>query len=181
MRDRNGFTMIEMLMVVTVIAVMVMIVAPKIDVASYRLNAAGQAVGTTLLAVQRQAITQQHDIVVQFVTAEQVLRVHEDRNNDGLVDAGERVRGVSLGEHVMFGLGGAAARPMGPAPINFMKTVRGLPAVVFHRDGSASEAGGFYITYATGTRAKDTRAIEIERATGRALWFRYSTTWRRVF
>ncbi len=182
MQDRKGFTVIELVMVVTIVGLLVLIVAPKIDVAGMRLNAAGQAVGATLLAVQRQAITQQHDIIVQFDATQQLMRIHEDRNNDGLVDAGERVRGVSLGEHVIYGLGGATARPMGPGPINFTKVVRGLPAVVFHRDGSASEAGGFYLTYATGTHAKDTRAIELERATGRALWFRYlPPNWKKVF
>jgi hypothetical protein len=71
---------------------------------------------------------------------------------------------------------------MGGNPINFTKQVGGMPAVVFHRDGSASEFGGFYLTFATGNRAKDTRAVEIERATGRAVWYRYSPpSWRRIF
>lgn len=183
MKRENGYTLIEIMFVVAIVSVLVMMVAPKIDVAKYRLDAAGQAVGATLLAVQRQSITQQHDIIVQLDVATQSLRVHEDRNNNGLQDVGERVRGIPLGEHVMFGLGGATPRPMGGNPINFTNLVGGKPAVTFHRDGSASEAGGFYMTFAAGNRAKDTRAVEIERATGRAVWYRFSppSTWKRIF
>jgi hypothetical protein len=61
-----------------------------------------------------------------------------------------------------------------------------MPAVVFHRDGSASEAGGFYLTSTraatSGAHVEDTRAIELERATGRASWYKYGPPlWRRAF
>jgi prepilin-type N-terminal cleavage/methylation domain-containing protein len=182
MRTHRGFTLIEMLLVMSILGMLVLLVAPQIDTARFKVDAAVNAVGTTLLTAQRQAITQQHDIIVQFDEALQSMRIHDDRNNDAVIDAGERVRGVPLGEHIVFGLAGAPPRPMGAGPITFTKLVRGLPAVVFHRDGSASEAGGFYLTFATGTRPEVTRSVEIERATGRALWYRYAPpTWRKVF
>lgn len=62
----------------------------------------------------------------------------------------------------------------------------GLPALTFHRDGSASEEGGFYITsrraQVVGGYPQDTRAVEVERATGRPSWYRAGINeWHRGF
>jgi prepilin-type N-terminal cleavage/methylation domain-containing protein len=181
-----GFSLIEILIVLAILGIVVAMVAPKIDLTRYRLESEMQGVGMTLLASERQAITQQHDVIVMFDAAQGLIRIHDDKNNNGLADAGERVRGVAIGEGVVFGRASAPARPMGSGPVTFTKIVNGLPAVVFHRDGSASEAGGFYLTSVraatSGTHVEDTRAIELERATGRASWYRYGPpSWRRAF
>jgi hypothetical protein len=67
---------------------------------------------------------------------------------------------------------------MGGAAVNFTRTQGLLPIVIFHRDGSASENGGLYVTTVAGLslgRPGDVRAIEVSRATGRATWFSYAT------
>lgn len=181
-----GFTLIEMLIVLVVIGLVVGLAAPKIDVTKFRVESAMQGVGMALLAVERQAITQQHDVIVMFDVPNNLIRIHDDANNNGIVDPGERIRGLPLGEGIIFGRAGVTPRPMGGGSVNFVKVVAGLPAVVFHRDGSASEAGGFYLTSnraATGgTHLDDTRAVELERATGRAMWFKYGTGgWVQAF
>jgi prepilin-type N-terminal cleavage/methylation domain-containing protein len=181
-----GFTLIEILTVLVVIGLVVAFAAPKIDVTKFKVESAMQGMGTLLLASERQAITTEHDIILLFDVPRQSIRVHEDVNNNGLVDAGERVRGVPLGESIVFGRGGATARPMGAAAITFTKIIGGYPALVFHRDGSASEAKGFYLTSvgaaAGTTRKTDARAIEVEAATGRASWYRFNgTKWVRAF
>jgi prepilin-type N-terminal cleavage/methylation domain-containing protein len=185
-RSAFGFTLVEMLIVLVVIGLVVGLAAPKIDVIKFRIQSAMQGVGMTLLAVERQAITQQHDVIVMFDVANNLIRIHDDANNNGIVDPGERVRGMPLGEGIVFGRAGVTPRPMGGGAVNFTKVVAGLPAVVFHRDGSASEAGGFYITSnraaLSGVHLDDTRSVELERATGRALWFRYGAGgWQQVF
>ena len=182
----RGFTLMELIIVMVLIGLIVTMAAPRIDFLKFRVDSAMTGVGTTLLAVERQAITQQHDIIIRFDVANNAIRIHEDRNNNGLQDVGERVRGKPLGEAIVFGRGGAAARPMGPGPVTFTKIVIGMPALVFHRDGSASEEAGFYLTSARAaagtTRPKDARAIEVEAATGRASWYRYNgTQWVRAF
>jgi prepilin-type N-terminal cleavage/methylation domain-containing protein len=181
-----GFSLIELLIVLAILGLLVAMVAPKIDITKYRLESEMQGVGMTLLAAERQAITQQHDVILIFDAGQGLIRIHDDKNNNGLVNTGERVRGVALGEGVVFGRASAPARPMGSGPVTFTKIINGLPAVVFHRDGSASEAGGFYLTSVraatSGTHLEDTRAIELERATGRASWYRYGPPfWRRAF
>jgi type II secretory pathway pseudopilin PulG len=154
---------IELVIVMILIGLVVSIAAPRIDVTKYKVESAMQGLGTMLLAQERLAITKQHDIIVTFDLANNSMRIHEDRNNSGTVDVGERVRGMTLGESIVYGLGGAPPRPMGAGPITFAKRVGALPALVFHRDGSASEAAGFYITSvraaATGSRKTYARAF----------------------
>jgi hypothetical protein len=85
-------------------------------------------------------------------------------------------------EGAVFGLGGAPARPMGATAVTFTKILQGLPALIFHRTGSASEAKGIYVTSGRPGHPEDTRALEVERSTGRVSWYRYGPpSWRRGF
>ena len=145
-----------------------------------------QDVGTTLVAAQQFAVTRQHDVVVRFDQSAVALHLHFDADNDGAVDSDERMRTVALGEHIVFGAAGATPRPMGAGPVTFTHTSGGQPAVVFHRSGSASQAGGIYLTSVRATRSSefrnDTRVIEVERSTGRVSWFRWlDGSWKRGF
>ncbi|HUL03147.1 MAG TPA: type II secretion system protein [Gemmatimonadales bacterium] len=189
MRDsRRGFTFIEILIVVLILGMVAAFAAPKIDVTKFKVESAMQTMGMTLLALERQSIAQQHDIIVMFDQTQNALRVHEDNNNSGTMDAGERVRRIPLGDDIVFGRGAAAAMAsIGAGPVSFTKTIGGYQALVFHRDGSASEAAGFYLTSRRGMKysgyPQDSRAIVLDRATGRASWFRYSNlgAWVRAF
>lgn len=183
---RSGFTLIELVMVMAMIGIMVAIAAPRIDIAGYRVNSALQVFGTTILTAQRQALTQQHDIIVQFDTASRSLVLHQDRDNDGVVDVGEPTRRVNMGESVVFGLGDAPARGNLSDPITFTRRIDGLRALIFHRDGSASEGGGFYLTTDKAAGASNlpqhSRLVLVERATGRATAYRYlGSSWRKSF
>ncbi len=186
LRSKRGVSIAELMTVVVIVGLTTAIVAPKLDLPHYAIEADMRAIGTTLMVAQRDAVAAQHDVIVSFDSAGRELRIHWDKDNDGTVDVGERVRTVGLGDGVVFGRPSAVtARSFGAAAINF-GTHNGLPAVTFHRAGSASESGGLYLTSIRATRAgstrtDDTRAIEFERATGRAEWFRYRGTWQRGF
>ena len=180
--DRSGFTLVELLMVVVIVGMMAGIAIPRSGLASYQANSGARVVATALSHAQRLAVSQQSDVRVAFDVANNQLRVHEDRNNDNVIDAAERVVFNPLPEGVGFGLGPAVARDMGEEIVNFTRTQDGLPVLVFHRDGTTSESGGVYLSTMTGLsvgRAEDVRAVEIARATGRATWFSFATgTWR---
>jgi len=119
-RSAFGFTLIEMLIVLVVIGLVVGLAAPKIDVIKFRVQSAMQGVGMTMLAVERQAITQQHDVIVMFDVPNNLIRIHDDANNNGIVDPGERVRGMPLGEGIVFGHPSSVTpRPMGIAAVSF--------------------------------------------------------------
>ncbi|MBK6421359.1 MAG: hypothetical protein IPF77_03910 [Gemmatimonadetes bacterium] len=88
---------------------------------------------------------------------------------------------------VLFRTSGATALAFGAAVCSFTRTQGGLPAIVFHRDGTANESGGLYLTTAK-AYAQDQagmsrgafkqRAVAIDQATGRAFWWTYANgTW----
>ena len=186
--NRSAVTLIELLMVVTIIGVVVGIGVWKIDVARYQINGDQQVVGTALIAAQREAIAKQHNMIVVFDAGNSAMRIVSDSNNNGQADANENVRTITLGDRVRYGLGTATAMSWGSSAISFttLEGGSGLPCVIFYRNGSASESRGVYLS---STRAqsdpafvRDIRAIHVERATGRAEWWHYDgSTWVRGF
>ena len=182
----RGFTLLEMLLVIVIFGFLVTLVAPKIDLQKFTVDSAMQSAGTTLLVAQRLAVTRQHNIIVAFDTSAEAIRILDDANNNGSADPGEHLRVVPLSEHVVFGQGGAPPLGAWAGPVSFTKTFGTLPAVTFHRDGSASEAGAVYLTTARAAagpgHAGDTRVIETDRATARVSWYRAAPpNWKRGF
>lgn len=177
----QAFTLIEILMVVTIIGLVAAFALPKLDTRSYRMNGAVRDLSSVMVVAQRTAVTKQSNVNLLFDQSGRTLRLHEDDNNDAIIQPLERVRGYPLGENVVFGLSGAPQRVYA-APISFSRTVNGMPALIFRRDGSASENGGFYITHENSNRTKDARSIEIQRASGRVSWYQYSgSQWVKRF
>jgi type II secretory pathway pseudopilin PulG len=186
LRSTRGMSMAELIAVLGIIGLTTAIVAPKLDVPHYAIDGAMRSVGTALMAAQRDAVASQHNVIVAFDAASGGIRIHWDADNDEVEDSGERIRVIPLEEGVTFGRAPTVpARSFGTSDINF-STVGSDPAVIFRRNGSASESGGLYLTSVRSlrpgvSRPNDTRAIEFERATGRAEWFRYQGAWRRGF
>lgn len=186
--NRTAVTLIELLIVMTIIGVIAGIAFWKIDIARYQINGDQQVVGTALIAAQREAIAKQHNMIVVFDAVHATMLVVSDSNNNGQADGNENVRVIALGDRVRYGLGTATPMSWGASDISFttLETNSGLPCVIFYRNGSASESRGVYLA---STRAlsdpafvRDIRAIHVERATGRAEWWHYDgSTWIRGF
>ncbi|HET8657143.1 MAG TPA: type II secretion system protein [Longimicrobiaceae bacterium] len=179
-RQAAGYTLIEVCTILVVLGILAAIAVPRLDFSGYAVDTAAQTASAVLLSAQRQAVQREHNVVVAFDTAGARLRIHDDANNNLQVDAGEEVRYESLGDAVHFGHGTAPAGAPGEGAVGFIFQQDGMPALVFHRDGSASEEGGFYITSTQGlldpAHAHDARAGMIQRSTGRALWYSYGTS-----
>jgi len=189
-RPRAGFTLIELLIVILIIAITASIALPRVNLSRLRSKAAIQTLGTTMLALQRDAIAKQHNIVVMIDANARSIRVLYDSTNDIRISTNERVRMVSLGEEIVIGKPAAVpSRAFGSNPVNFTTTEQttGLPAIVLYRNGSAKESGGLYLTTIRAMRGvagheNETWAMEIVRATGRAEWLRWNgIAWVRGF
>lgn len=185
--SRSGFSLVEMLIVVVVIGMTVVLVAPKINFGHYQIDGAMQSIGFQLMAAQREAISQQHDVIVEFDAANRALIIIDDNNNNRTVDAGERTRTYTLENLVRFGRASASALSFGSADITFTQTVNGLPSVTFHRNGAASQDGAVYLSSTRAiagdaSRQSDTRAVAVDRPTGRVEWWRYDgSAWHQGF
>ena len=174
---RNGFTLIEVLAALVIVGILSALALPRIDLEAYKVNSAVRSTTSTLTYAQRLAVTLQHDIRVSFDSTNARIRIHEDANNNGLMDGSERVTSLPLEGGVTLGRATAPAAPFGPAAVNFTQTQAGLPVLVFRRDGTASENGGFYLTTkksAVLSNPYRSRAGQIIRGSGRVIWQRYT-------
>ena len=185
---RRGFTLIEMLLVMIIIGILATIMVPRLDTSKGRAKAAALRLGTTLLAVQREAIGKQHQMVVMVDTVGRRLRILDDSTNDGIWNNSERVRSMEIGDGIAFGRpAGVSARPFGGSAVAFttVEPTTGLPAIVFYRNGSTQEYGGLYLSSPkalSGATSEGIWAVEITRATGRAEWYNWNGTgWKRGF
>ncbi len=175
--ERQGFSLIEVLSVIVIMGLLAAVAIPRSGISSYQANSGAQVVSATLAYAQRQAISRQADTRVAFDLPNNRLRIHEDRNNDNVIDAGERMTFTNLPEGITFGRGTAAARAIGGGVVTFTRAQGILPVLVFRRDGTASEDGGVYLSTIAGLsidRTSDVRAVEISWATGRTTWFSYA-------
>jgi Tfp pilus assembly protein FimT len=175
-----------MMIVVVVMAIVAAFAIPKLNLEGYKVTSAVRGITASLSYAQRLSVSLQHDVRVAFDVTGNRLRVHEDNNNDGVINNNERVTYTNLEDGVVFGRG--TATPLvyttggtGTQTINLTLTQGTWPVIVFRRDGSASENGGFYINtmrgIANGTN-QWVRGAEIIRSTGRIIWYSYATgTW----
>jgi len=189
-RTRAGFTLIELVIVIVMIGIVTTIALPRINLSAIRSKTAIQTLGTTMLALQREAIGKQHNMVVVIDQPRAALRAVFDSTNDLTFNNNERMRNIPLGEEIVFGKPAAVpARSFGSNPVNFttVEPSSGLPAIVLYRNGSAREFGGLYLSTTKAMAGapgheNETWAMEIIRATGRAEWLRWNgTAWVRGF
>lgn len=186
LHSRAGLTIIEMMMVVALMGLVLGMALPRVNIEGARVNATIRSLAAALAVAQRLAVTEQHNVIVAFDSASGRIRIHSDDNNNGAIDASERVRSTPLGEGVIFGRGSVppltyTTGSTSASTFSFTRTSTGYPAITFRRDGSASENGGFYLTTNKGAASGNTswsRAAEVIRSSGRVLWYSYASgTW----
>ena len=177
--------MIETLMVLVIMGVLMAIAAPRLDVFKYRADAGALQVRALLMQAQRDAIVRQHDLVVSIDVPRGRLILAYDQNNDGTIASSERIRTQSLPENARFApppapIPGSGLTDYGAIRAQSLRSVSGLPSVVFRRDGSVST---ILELYTTSSRAKpeDFRAITVVAATGRTSYLRFNgSSWSQA-
>lgn len=182
--QRRGFTMIEVMMVVIIVGVLLAVAIPRFPVNAARSDAGVRMVRGLLQVAQRSAVTRQSSVIIGIDATNNRFRIHEDTDNDQTVDSGERVRSEPLQEGVVLGTPGWGSGVNGTvaAPVvgTALRTIEGLPSVIFRRDGSASSDVEIYMSARTGA-ADSWRAVVVTPSTGRPDAWRASTqVWRRM-
>lgn len=177
---RPAFSLIEMVVVVSVLAILTAMAAPRFDFAGYKMDAAARLTRSTLQKAERIAVTRQFDVIVSFDAGRNAMRVLEDANNSGSADAGEVTRWYPLEEGARF-----AAPPQGVnGPVSTsivgvnVQGRDGMPSITYRRDGSASTDLEVYMTSAVNSDAH-WRGVTVVESTGRAGWFKLAgTAWK---
>jgi prepilin-type N-terminal cleavage/methylation domain-containing protein len=180
---RPGITAIELLIVLAIIAIIASIAFPKVNFAQFQVDAGARIVRISLQNAQRLAVTRQYDVVVSFDTAGRRVRVLEDNNNNASIDNGEHVTWHALDDNVHFATPPASADATpatGPIVGSNVKTIDGMPSVVFRRDGAASTDLDVYLT-SKRAQNNDYRVVQVVQSTGRTEWRRYlNNKWVRA-
>jgi prepilin-type N-terminal cleavage/methylation domain-containing protein len=166
---RRGFTLIEVILSLSVFGIIVLMAMPRFDMLSRRVVTTERQLNTILLRAQQMAVTRQHDINVLFDAGAAAIILHADGNGNGVRDPGEAEWRHELEPGVHFIRGAVPAGLPGNDVITFLRRLDDLPLLTFHRSGSVSEAGGFYLgtdRSAGGERPGDARLFVIDRGTG---------------
>ena len=182
-RRRHGFSLIELLIVMSLLAILATMAIPKSRTSQYRADAAAVLTRSLLQTSQRNAITRQSNIIVSIDTVNQRLRFVEDYNNNDTLNTTDRVTFRRLEEGARFArppmgrVGGGSAT--GAVQGSALRTVSSLPGLIFRRDGSASTDLELYVTMRAEV-ATEYRALVVAPTTGRVDLYKWTgTAWAR--
>jgi type II secretory pathway pseudopilin PulG len=178
-------TLVELMIVLTMIGVVAGLGLPRLNLGDYRADAAAQQVRSVLQTAQRTSLTRQYDVIVSVDTVQGGLRIAEDVNNNGSIEISEWKFWRPLGEGNRFRVppsGLTTTVPTASVVGSQLTTVDKLPSVIFHRDGSASSDAEVYVA-STSRQRTDFRAVGLTRSTGRSELYRLAgsgtgATWR---
>ena len=182
---RKGMSLIELLTVIVIIGVMAMFALPRMRIDRYSVDGAVRTISMALMVAQREAVSRGHNVIVVFDTSSNVIRTVWDGNNNFIIDAGEKTRPFLIPERVVFGRGsGVPALNGAGAMVPSLREVSGMPAMALQRTGSTDKAFVMYFTTQSArsgmSEHNDTRAMVVERATGRPTWWIYTQgSWKR--
>jgi prepilin-type N-terminal cleavage/methylation domain-containing protein len=176
--NRPAFTMIEIVIVLVLMSVVAAMAIPKLNLSQFRADAAAQQVRSVFQTAQRTSLTRQYDVIVSVDTQQFGLRIAEDSSNDGSIQVGEWKFWRPTGEGNRFAtppVGVSGGTVSSPVVGSQLRTVDGMPSVIFHRDGSSTSDAEIYVA-STYKGRTDFRAITLTRATGRTELLRLAGT-----
>jgi prepilin-type N-terminal cleavage/methylation domain-containing protein len=170
--NRPGYTLMEIVVVLMLTGIVAALTYPKIDVGRYKADSVVTTVRSVMQQAQRASLVSQHDVIVTFDTEANEIRVAWDKNNNKVLDPGERVTNTKLSSGNKFakpdmGVRGAVNAAVVGANV---KMVESKPTVTFHRDGSLSSDLEVYMS-TIGSPIR-WRAVTVVQATGRTDWYR---------
>lgn len=181
MSRRSGFSMLELLSTMTIMAIIAGMAIPRMDLARARSDAALRQVTMLCIQAQRTALTRQYNVILSVDQVNSRIRLVEDRNNSGTFDAGDRAVWTALESGIRFvatptALDGLSGTVIFVKP----KLLDTYQSVIFRRNGAAS-SDGVVVFSAKASDVGAARAVLITQSTGRADGYKYTgTAWVRA-
>jgi prepilin-type N-terminal cleavage/methylation domain-containing protein len=184
MKHRRGYTLIEMMIVVTLIAIVTATAMPHIDYQAFRQDGAARAIKTAMQGAQAYAVSSQHNVFVDVDQPHSILYVVYDYNDNLQWDAAnnEHLIAVPLLDGAIIAQPPAALPGTGAPTAGIGMTTPAIVAVAgktastigytYRADGAVSTDVQIYINSKRGL-TRDWRAVSIIPATGRVDWYKY--------
>ena len=181
LRDKKGFTMIELLTVTAIIGITAAIAIPNIIswIPTIRVNSAARDLVSEMQLARMKAVSERNDYVITFDTSTNQYSVYDDGDNDfstAGAEASELVKTVDVDADysgIQFGYVAGETGTSGTA-ISASVTFSGLNET-FEPNGTANKMGTIYLIPTediAGSRRDRQRAITVIQ-TGRIKLWKY--------
>ena len=175
-RLRAGFSLLEIMTTLVIAGVIMGWAFIKLDPRRNQADAGIIVVKTVMQQAMRNSVQRQHDVLISFDVTGNRVRYAEDVNNNGQVDAGEKVLWRPLENQTKFATPAALiAGGYTPAAVvgGRLRTVDGFPTVIARCGGSLSSDLQVFVTSLRGSR-DDYRAVAVTQPTGRVETYTYA-------
>lgn len=182
-RAPRGFTLVEILFVIALIGLVAGFAVTRVSFWGYRMDANIRLMQNAIIGAQQTAITRNVAVQVMFDANNHRLRILQDYNNNGVMDATDTVRYRPLADGAQFQSppntidGVAAAYMTGSGVVE-----TGNPMQLAIRIGPNGSLSGDAVVYIGSPRhlPEDFRALTIVGATARTgFWSRGGGSWRQ--
>ncbi len=185
LESKKGFTLIEMIITMAIIGIVSAIAIPNFSKwkEKHEIDGQAQKIYFDLMLARTAAVKSNNDVRVTFNLVANTYTIHEDNNNDGVVDAGENFKNAILENNVQFAYNVGISDTDNNA-VTSAVSFGGTQVVVFDSRGQANSSGSVLLLHLSDIGISNDRArlISVLEATGAVDYWKYSAadnpTWK---
>ncbi|MBC8287063.1 MAG: GspH/FimT family pseudopilin [Nitrospinae bacterium] len=176
LKSREGFTLIETVMVLAVLGVIMATAAPNFSKwkEKHQINGQAQKIYFDLMLARTTAVRNNNIVRVTFNTTNNTYTIHDDTDSDGTKGAGEAVKSGALENDINFAFNSGISDIDGNA-VSAAVSFGGSQTVTFDSRGQSSASGSVFLLHTTDIDNTNDRArhISVLQATGAVDYWTY--------